>query len=623
MKKFGFLFVFVSLLSLQNCVSAEEIVVQAKKPFSPEEGVLDGLHIAVDAAEQAASESLGSPASPQAYSPNDWNVLTAVHLRRYTRQSGARATLLRRENTSSIANVFTRRADRAAAVREASPHLIISIAHAPLVSGSASIVLRSETEAPLSGIEKRLAEALKRSLQQHLSAPVQIEMQSSEAGTPATIIPSLCIQFDPQGDPPWRGSMQSAEGARDEAIVVYRAIVETWAEAQSDLDQWRQTHFPDAEKSTERPRRQSWRHETSEETGRGMWRFNEPPQNRQQAQILINSYLQSLSDTTFFHLEASAEKSDDGWILQGSANYPRLKDTVEKMLQGVGCSPIDNQIVMLPSPDFGELLYGLVIVPTAFSWGEPREGTNIQTQLLLGDWVFLLKEDVERGFLFVHGSDGYLGWVKSDAIVRIDEEAFLQWRDARRVTVIKDSIIEGLRLPAGASLPLPEHQGGFLTQVLVPTDAQGATRAVSIPSDRLLFPKLVSPGKTAVLTALDYLATPYVFGGRSRLGIDCSGLTGISYATLGLVLPRDARQQILVGQMVATPWSPKTLQAGDLIFFCNEPGRVTHTGLSLGGLRFVHASDPEVQVNSFDPNDPLYKEELLERFAFARRPVPW
>jgi cell wall-associated NlpC family hydrolase len=131
-----------------------------------------------------------------------------------------------------------------------------------------------------------------------------------------------------------------------------------------------------------------------------------------------------------------------------------------------------------------------------------------------------------------------------------------------------------------------------------------------------------SPGELAVRTAQEYLATPYVFGGRSRLGIDCSGLTGAGYASVGLTLPRDARQQILVGKLAAAPWHLQALRPGDLLFFCDDTGRVIHTALSLGGMRFIHASPPQVQINSLDPADPLYSEFWRKYFAFARRPLP-
>ena len=99
------------------------------------------------------------------------------------------------------------------------------------------------------------------------------------------------------------------------------------------------------------------------------------------------------------------------------------------------------------------------------------------------------------------------------------------------------------------------------------------------------------------------------------------GLTGIAWRAAGLNLPRDARQQILVGKMVATPYYRPPSQAGDLVFFTDEAGHVVHVGISVGGNRFLHSSPPEVQLSSFDPADPLYTETWTKAFAFARRPM--
>jgi cell wall-associated NlpC family hydrolase len=128
-------------------------------------------------------------------------------------------------------------------------------------------------------------------------------------------------------------------------------------------------------------------------------------------------------------------------------------------------------------------------------------------------------------------------------------------------------------------------------------------------------------GQQAIGIAETLLGRPYVFGGRSALGTDCSGLVSDAYAALGHMLPRDARQQVLVGKLVATRWHRTALRPGDTLFFIDSTGRVIHTGLALGGSRFIHQCPPEVQVSSFDPADPLYSETCDRAFIFGRRPT--
>lgn len=99
-----------------------------------------------------------------------------------------------------------------------------------------------------------------------------------------------------------------------------------------------------------------------------------------------------------------------------------------------------------------------------------------------------------------------------------------------------------------------------------------------------------------VSTGFNYLNSPYLWGGRSFFGIDCSGFTQITFKLNGFKLPRDASQQANLG----TPLSfVEEAQAGDLAFFDNEEGKIIHVGIILDDHKIIHASG-KVRVDKLD-----------------------
>jgi len=99
-----------------------------------------------------------------------------------------------------------------------------------------------------------------------------------------------------------------------------------------------------------------------------------------------------------------------------------------------------------------------------------------------------------------------------------------------------------------------------------------------------------------IKTANFYLGCPYRWGGRSPFGIDCSGFTQMVFMLNGMILPRDAHQQVLLGEEVAFV---SEAQPGDLAFFQNENGEVTHTGIMLSNTEIMHASG-RVRIDNID-----------------------
>jgi len=517
------------------------------------------------------------------------------------------------------------RAEAAAVYR---PHLILSLRHdAGPEETPAQLRINfwpTDSQGAEQGAEKEIAAVLAERISESLPILEATSLEVKEdLFLKAGIAPTLGVSFGSLADPLFAAWIADSGNTRLEAIAVYNAVVSVWGRFQEDLEKARaeypRTRFREGDAESahwERFHQPGW-------LARRLWPFKTAPESAEQAQWILDQYKTTLTDATFFYINAHVEKGEGNWSVKGVTNFRMLKDAITGLLTQAGCKPLQNDIELLPSQRLGARRFGVTRLPMALTWREPKEGVSVQSQLLLGDRVFLLDESPDGAYLLVHGADGYVGWVRQDAIRELTEAEFRKWESVPRAVVLKDCFASALRLPAGASLPFLSSDGTAATLALpfgpkVPEEK----RKAAIPLENLQVPPATPKADLVVRTAMEYLGVPYVFGGRSRLGIDCSGLTAIAYLPAGLSLPRDAKQQVLVGRLVGTPWHYGNLQPGDLIFFCSENGRVSHAGISLGGMRLIHASKPEVQISSLDPQDPLFSDKLLKEFAVARRPFP-
>lgn len=175
----------------------------------------------------------------------------------------------------------------------------------------------------------------------------------------------------------------------------------------------------------------------------------------------------------------------------------------------------------------------------------------------------------------------------------------------------------------GTVLPLarprqPPHAGRLA--VRLPGSGAGWVKrsAVVVRPRAQPFPSL---GSAAVLAlAYSLLGVPYLWGGTSLQGIDCSGLTQLCWRLGGATLPRDADQQYAAIPYLVERGDP---QPGDLLFFAAH-GCIDHVALSLGGDQFIHASgsSKRVVMSSFDSSADTYSPLLAHMYAGARRPMP-
>jgi hypothetical protein len=210
------------------------------------------------------------------------------------------------------------------------------------------------------------------------------------------------------------------------------------------------------------------------------------------------------------------------------------------------------------------------------------------SQLLFGETYEIIH--AKEGWLQIRCSlDGYEGWIDAAQHTALSEKEYsninLQTAGiAIDLFYSAASSDRSIALVTGSSLP---YFDGINFKI---------GREKYIYNGQAVMPDQIRTVAMLEKVALRYLHAPYLWGGRSPLGVDCSGLVQILYKCLGIALPRDAYQQAEVGKAVNFI---EEATLGDLAFFHNETGKITHVGLVLKDKKIIHSS-AMVRIDTLD-----------------------
>lgn len=232
----------------------------------------------------------------------------------------------------------------------------------------------------------------------------------------------------------------------------------------------------------------------------------------------------------------------------------------------------------------------LAVVPLR---AEPNDRSEQVSQVLFGE-AFEIIEWQERWVKIITESDNYTGWIGRLQFTMLGHVAYNDFKQVpppltyRAVTqawkTLDNSVVY---LPAGSSL-------AFL---------EGTT--CNIGNERFEIIGEIGEREDIGTTAKSFLNAPYLWGGRTHFGIDCSGFTQVVFKLNGIKIKRDASQQVEEGVLVK---DLSDARLGDLAFFHNEAGKVTHVGIMLNNEYIIHASG-KVKIDSIDSTGIYSKEQ--------------
>ena len=348
-----------------------------------------------------------------------------------------------------------------------------------------------------------------------------------------------------------------------------------------------------------------------------------------------NQFAPDERDKTY---DVSLTEKDGKLVLVGSTTEKAALEALLSRLSEAGITA-QNRIDLLPSSKLNGKTYGIVCMSTASFNCDGRFSGESGTQALMGMPVRILEENDDDWYRCIN-MEGYTAWVITRSVKAMTEEEYEDYLTKPKVFVkVKYSTIYSEKNVN--SLPVSDLVWGC---VLLDEGRQGSWRKVSVADGRTGFvpasdvmdlktwiDNAEPTEKNIVETAKQFCGFPYVWGGTSIKGVDCSGLSKSAYFLNGYVLRRDASQQCKTGdsvdvhKFVAGDYTKKALsnlRPGDLIFFGRkaENGRkerVTHVAIYMGDGMIIHSSNI-VRINSLIPGEKDYYAGA-KRMLKARR----
>ncbi|WP_405606254.1 NlpC/P60 family protein [Polaribacter sp. Asnod1-A03] len=233
------------------------------------------------------------------------------------------------------------------------------------------------------------------------------------------------------------------------------------------------------------------------------------------------------------------------------------------------------------------MLYGICNLSIVPLRATPLDSSEMISQVLFGETFKIIESEKEWSKICLT-FDNYEGYIDNKQFENISEELYINlttskpFYSAEIIDFITNNKNELTTIPLSANLPL--YNNGQLQINTKNYIFEGA-----VTSEKML--------KSDILkTAFNFLNTPFLWGGKTPFGIDCSGFTQIVYKLCGYHLLRDAKQQATQGEVLSFI---EESEAGDLAFFDNEEGEIIHVGIILNDYHIIHAHG-KVRIDTLD-----------------------
>ncbi|CAL68272.1 C40 family peptidase [Christiangramia forsetii] len=328
--------------------------------------------------------------------------------------------------------------------------------------------------------------------------------------------------------------------------------------------------------------------------------------------------------------DVEAVKKDQSYILKGESNLPAAVEGLKQKMTAQNLKFTDS-IRMLPDNEgLEDKTMGVVKISVANLRDEPKHSAQLVTQATLGMPLKVYKK--QGGWYYIQTPDGYLGWVDYGGIANKTKEEFSEWKSSEKLIYLKpfgsshekpDNNSQSVTdLVAGDILELLSEENGFFKAIYPDGREAFIAKAEAQPYQNWLS-SLDMQKEDLVETSKKLMGLPYLWGGTSPKGVDCSGFTKTVYFLNGMVIPRDASQQIHTGKLVDSTKSFENLIPGDLLFF-GRPAtdstseRVIHVGMWIGENRFIHSMG-DVHVSTMDTTASDFDEYNYNRYLRTKR----
>ncbi|MFS4492707.1 C40 family peptidase [Maribacter sp. 2308TA10-17] len=323
-----------------------------------------------------------------------------------------------------------------------------------------------------------------------------------------------------------------------------------------------------------------------------------------------------------------AAQEGDAIVLKGESNLP---DAVNALMQRLNAEDVTftDSIQLLPSSALQGKTNAVINISVANLRSNPKHSAELATQATLGTPVKVLKR--EGDWFYIQTPDKYLSWVDNGGITIMDKNRFTEWKKGDKIIYTKtyghayDDVTEKnivSDLVAGDVLELVKLMDKHF--VVAFPDGRIALIRTNEAESYFGWIEAMKPNEdNLVATSKKLMGVPYLWGGTSTKGVDCSGFTKTIYFLNGMVIPRDASQQVHTGKQIDENRSFENLKKGDLLFFGRKATdstkeKVVHVGMWIGNNEFIHASNM-VRISSIDRNAENFDEYNLSRYLRSKR----